>query len=257
MRIGRRNFRQVKQLLLKGNSYKAIPRIFQVHYKPLRVIFEELFSLGSYPWTLRLRAPTGDVQARVYSGADLSTANLVFCREDYHMPSGARVVVDIGSNIGLSSLYWLTRSTEVHVYCYEPAPTSYQRLLENLRPYGGRFTPYNVAVSDFRGTARLWVDPTGVKSSLDHSERVAEPVDVGVSHVNDILEAVVSQRGRIDMLKLDNEGHEFRTLTAIAPEFWERITCVNVGCHDNRAAVPPAFHETRVGSAERFIRHQG
>jgi FkbM family methyltransferase len=257
VKIGRRNLRQVKQLLVKGNPYRAIPRIFQVHHQPLRVIFEELFSLGTYPWTLRLRTPTGDVQARVYSGADLSTANLVFCRQDYHMPAGARVVVDVGSNIGLSSLYWLTRTTDVHVHCYEPAPTSYQRLLENLEPYGDRFTPHNVAVSDFRGTARLWMDPTGVKSSLDHRERVVEPVAVEVLHVNDILESVVSRHGQVDMLKLDNEGHEFRTLTAIAPEFWERITCVNVGCHDNRAAVPPEFHMTRVGSAERFLRHPG
>jgi FkbM family methyltransferase len=254
LRIGRRNLREVKQLLLEGSAYKAIPRLFWVHHQPLRVIFEEAFSFATYPWRLSLRTPTGDVRVSLYSGADLSTANLVFCRQDYYLPPGARTVVDIGSNIGLSSLYWLTRNPEVYVYCYEPAPPSYGRLLDNLAPFQGRFTPHQAAVSDFRGVADFGMEPSGVNSSLDMRKRAVEFVKVEVVHVNDVMEEVLSHHGSIDMLKLDNEGHEFRTLSAIAPEFWPRIRCVNVGCHGNAAAVPKDFRKTQVGSAERFIR---
>jgi FkbM family methyltransferase len=254
MRIGRRNLREVKQLLLEGSAYRAIPRLFKVHRRPVQVILSEAFSLGSYPRDLTLKTPTGDAQVRLFSAADLSTTNLVFCRQDYHMPAGVRIVVDIGSNIGVSCLYWLTRNTHSQVYCYEPAPTSYQRLLGNLSPYAGRFTAHRAAVSNFRGTARFGMEPSGVNSSLEIGKRTTETVVVDVLHINDILEAVLSQHSRVDLLKLDNEGHEFRTLIAIAPEHWKRIHCVNVGCHGNAAAIPREFRKTQVGSAERFQR---
>jgi FkbM family methyltransferase len=253
VRVGRRNLREVKQLLFETSAYTAIPRLFLVHPNPFRVILEEAFALTPYPWTLTLKTPAGNIRARLYSAADLSTANLVFCRRDYHIPKNARAIVDIGSNIGLSTLYWLTRSPLTHVYCYEPAPKSYQRLLDNLSPYAGRFTPHEAAVSDFRGSARFGMEPSGVHSSLEIRKRAVEFTDVEVVHINDVLESVLSRDNRVDVLKLDNEGHEFRTLRAIAPEFWRRIRCVNVGCHNNREAVPLAFQKSRVGSAERFL----
>jgi FkbM family methyltransferase len=253
MHIGRRNLRELKQLLLERNAYRAIPRLFEVHRRPLRVILEEAFSFSSYPWNVVLRTPVGDAKVCLHSAADLSTANLVFCRQDYHMPPRAKVVVDVGSNIGLSSVYWLTRHTESYVHCFEPAPVTYQRMLENLLPYQGRFTANHVAVSDFDGVASFGISPCGVNSSLDLPQhRAVGFVNVRVVHINGVLEGVIRQHGRIDVLKLDSEGHEFRSLLAISPEFWKRIRCVNVGCHDNAKAIPAGFKRSVVGSAERY-----
>jgi FkbM family methyltransferase len=253
MRIGRRNLKELKQLLLERSAYAAIPRMFGVHRRPLRVIFEEAFSFSSYPWNVVLRTPIGDARVCLHSAADLSTANLVFCRQDYYMPAGAKVVVDVGSNIGLSSLYWLTRDTQSYVHCFEPAPVTFLRLMENLLPYQGRFSALPVAVSDFDGMASFGISPCGVDSSLDLPQhRAVEFVSVRVVHINDVLEGAMRQHGRIDVLKLDSEGHEFRSLLAISPEFWKRIVCVNVGCHDNAKAIPAGFERSMVGSAERY-----
>jgi FkbM family methyltransferase len=255
MHIGRRNLHDLKQLLLEPSAYTAIPRLFRVHRDPVRVILEEAFSFGSYPWRVTLRTPIGDATVSLYSSADLSTANLVFCRRDYLMPARSKVVVDIGSNIGLSSVYWLTRNTESRVYCYEPAPITYQRLTQNLAPYAGRFTTYQMAVSDYCGRSRFGLSKTGVESSLDlKQKRATAYIEVDVVHVNDALEQVLSKHGQIDVLKLDSEGHELRTLRAISPEHWDRIKCVNVGCLHVAAAIPAGFQHSRVASAERFYR---
>jgi FkbM family methyltransferase len=254
MRAGRRNLRQLRQLILEPSVYLAMPRLFTVHHSPFRVIFDEVFSLATYPRTLVLRTPTGDVNAKLYSSEDLSTTNLVFCRGDYLFPTDTRIVVDIGANIGLSSLYWLSRNPETFVECYEPAPRTFQRLLDNLAPYAGRFAAYELAVSDFRGHATLGIDPSGVNASLDVRKRAVEFANVEIININDVLENTLRRHGRIDLLKLDNEGHEYRTLSAIAPELWDEIACVNVGCHDNAGAVPAGYTMTRIGSAERFVR---
>jgi FkbM family methyltransferase len=254
MKIGRRGLRAVKLRLLDASNYTCVPRFFLVHRRPVRALFDEVFSSGAYPRTISLRTPTGPISIQLFSPADLSTANLLFCRQDYHMPADARVVVDIGSNIGLSSLYWLTRNKASFVHCYEPFLATYERMLVNLGPFRHRVEPHLEAVSNFSGPAKLGIEPTGVFNSLDLKNRAVGLVDCQVVHVNDVLEGAMRQHGHVDVLKVDSEGHEFRTLEAIAPEFWGHIRCVNVGCHGNSAAVPGEFHRTKVGSAERFCR---
>jgi len=252
MRIGRRRLRAFRRRLFDGSNYRAIPRLFQVHDRPLRVLLEDAFSLGRYPRTMTIRTPTGPVSVQLFSAADLSTLNLVFCRQDYYAPPDSQVVVDIGSNIGLSSLFWLTRNPTTSVYCHEPAPISYDRLVANLRPFQGRFEARRVAVSDFQGEARLGIEPSGVNSSLELAS--ADSVACQVVHINEVLEPVLARHGRIDVLKIDSEGHEFRTLQAIAPEQWSRIRCVNIGCHGAAKFIPKEFRYSRVASAERFCR---
>lgn len=252
MKIGRRKLRGFWRRLRDGSNYRAIPRFVQVHRRPARVLFEDVFSLGRYPRTLTINTPTGRADVQLFSPADLSTLNLVFCRQDYYLPPDTKVVIDVGSNIGLSSLYWLTRSTESYVYCHEPSPLSYDRLVNNLRPFQGRFDARRQAVSNFRGTASLGIEPSGVNSSLELKS--GNSVTCEVAHINDILEAVLTRHGQVDVFKLDSEGHEMRTLEAIPPEFWKRIRCVNVGCHGVSQAVPQEFHRDKLASAERYWR---
>jgi FkbM family methyltransferase len=252
MKIGKRSLGDFGRRLLDPSNYKAIPRFLKVHHRPVRVVFEEIFSLGRYPRTLTIRTPTGPVDVELFSAADLSTLNLIFCRQDYYVPENARVVVDVGSNIGLSALYWLTRNDQAYVYCYEPAPISYDRLTANLRTFPHRFEARREAVSNFNGLAQLGLEPSGVYSSLDLSS--AQSVDCRVVHINDVLRPVIERHGQVDVLKLDSEGHELRTLEAIAPDYWKHIRCVNVDCTGASRFVPGDFHRDHVASAERFWR---
>ena len=237
---------------MDGSNYRAIPRFFTVHHRPVRVLLDDVFSRGPYPRAIGIKTPMGPVSVRLFSSADLSTLNLVFCRQDYLAPDGMKVAVDVGSNIGLSSLYWLTRNADTFVYSFEPAPTSYERLVDNLRAFEGRFDAQCAAVSNFTGTARLGIESSGVNSSLERPSDVS--VECRVVHINDILERALARHGRIDVLKIDSEGHEARTLEAIPSEYWERIRCVNIGCHGASDSIPKTFNRSQVASAERFWR---
>jgi FkbM family methyltransferase len=252
MRLGRRRLRAVRRKLLDGSNYRAIPRFFEVHHRPFRVMIDDVFSRGAYPRTLGIKTPTGPLTARLYSAADLSTLNLVFCRQDYLAPRGMKVAVDVGSNIGLSSLFWLTRGPDTFVYCFEPSPVSYERLVGNLAPFTGRFDARCAAVSNFKGTARLGIESSGVNSSLERQSDVS--VECEVLHINDILERALTRYGQIDVLKIDSEGHEARTLESIPAEHWARIRCVNIGCHGASDSIPRTVHRSMVASAELFWR---
>lgn len=253
MNIGRRGAAVFLRRAMDRNNYIALARMFIVHRNPMETFMGEILSLGRYPQATSLRTPIGPITARLHNPADLSTLNLIFCRQDYYMPKDAKRVVDIGSNIGLSALFWLSRRPGVRVHCYEPSPVTFARMEENLRPFADSVVLHPDAVSDFAGTANLGIEDSGVYSSLNLAAE--KTVECRVRHINEVLEtALEGGPGDIDVLKVDNEGHEIRTLKAIAPEFWPRIRCVNVESTEAASIIPQGFHHGRVSSADRFWR---
>ena len=56
------------------------------------------------------------------------------------------IILDIGSNIGLSAIFWLTRSKDTFVH-YEPSSENYIKLKNNLKDFDGRFSIFKKAVS--------------------------------------------------------------------------------------------------------------
>src|SRR5829696_5842772 len=114
---------------------------------------------GTYPYRCEIRTPLGKVAPELHSQHDMITVNEIFCREDYRIHFGAEVVVDIGSNIGISGLYFLTRSEGVRVWLYEPVPQNVERLRENLHAFQGRWSLDQSAVADREGEGVFSVEP--------------------------------------------------------------------------------------------------
>jgi FkbM family methyltransferase len=159
---------------------------------------------GRYPWTVQVDTSLGRVAVTMHSRHDLLTVNEVFCRRDYGTPDGS-VIVDIGANIGISALYFLTRNPACHVWCYEPNPRNVERLRLNLAPYLDRVTVTQAAVGSERGRMGFLVEPTGRYGRLADGEADGEAEQVDVVTVSDVLDLV--GRG-IDFVKIDTEGTE-------------------------------------------------
>jgi FkbM family methyltransferase len=258
MKIGKRSINGLLQRLLDVNSYKSISNFLQLYDNPWQSMAAELLSLGDYPREVRINTPAGTHDVSLFSVADFSTLNLVFCRKDYFTPVDTKTVVDIGSNIGISAMYWLTRNTESVVYCYEPSPTSFERLRKNTSPFKERCFLFRDAVSDFSGKATLGVEKSGVYSSIDYAKYTEKTfidhVECNVLNINDVLEKILTKNSVIDVLKIDSEGHELRTVMAINRSFWPFIRCLNIEKCGAAGYVPSDFTHDIVASAERFYR---
>ena len=72
--------------------------------------------------SVSVNTPVGMYDMTLYSCHDILTVNEIFCRNDYPASQDLRVVVDIGSNIGISAAYFLTRNNQVRCYLFEPDP---------------------------------------------------------------------------------------------------------------------------------------
>jgi len=255
MKIGNRSVKHLIYRITDIDNYKSILRFFNVHKNPFTAIKNEFFGKGAYPKNLPVKTPTGVINLHVRSVIDFSTLNCMFCRKDYYAPEGFKTVVDIGSNVGFSSAFWLSRNTDSYVYAFEPNPFILASLENNLKQFGKRYEISQSAVSAFSGETSFYVENTGLYSSMD--EIAGEKITVKVVDINEILERVIKERGRVDILKIDSEGQEIPTIQAIDPKFWEYINCINIGdAHGVEKYVPSIFKHSIVSSADRFIRKQ-
>jgi FkbM family methyltransferase len=230
MKIGGRDLRRVSRALSQGKYYKSILKMAFVCPDFPGVLVRYLFGTGRYPYRLRLRTPLGMQAPTVYSHGDVCTVNEIFCRDDYKAGADLGVVVDIGGNIGLSALYFLTRNQTSRCYLYEPLSFNVERLQANLAPFADRVVLQQLAVADREGVLSFGVEPTGrygglrTHQSKDFSSRPgAHYVEVECVHINSILADVLARENTIDLLKIDTEGAEADTVAAIDPAYRRRI----------------------------------
>lgn len=223
-------------------NYVALARFARVYDRPLAAAARYFFGSGEYPSTVRVRTPMGIQPVTLFNGQDAITLHEIFCREDYRCPSPPRIVVDLGSNIGISALYFLTRSTEAFCELYEPDPHNVSKLLTNLDNFTGRFRLHEMAVADKDGVLPFSRESTGRYGHIDATRSADEPGSSGeasdpepspeagrekilvkVKHVNTVLDEAISRHGVVDLLKIDTEGSELATVMSIDRELLSRV----------------------------------
>jgi FkbM family methyltransferase len=209
---------------------------------------------GEYPYRCEVRTPQGIVAPTLFSADDMVTMNEVFCREDYRAGPDLEVVVDIGSNIGISALYFLTRSAAARVWLCEPVPANVERLRANLAGFDGRWSLDQAAVADRDGEARFAVEPSGRYGGLEAEH--AESIQVPVRHIDSVLREVLERESRIGVLKIDTEGSEARTLDAASRELLARVDRIYLEDTDRAVAGVPGFDQFRRASVLRLVNQE-
>ena len=160
----------------------------------------------------------------LFSPHDVLTVNEIFCREDYPCPREAKVVVDVGSNIGISALYFLSCAPASFVYCFEPDPRNRSRLHANLNDFTHRFRLSDEAVGPFAGLVEFGIESSGRYGGIGIAGE--QKIKVRCRHVNDVLAEVIQAHRTVDLLKLDIEGLEAETLQAVEPDLLSRIRSI-------------------------------
>jgi FkbM family methyltransferase len=220
-RIGGRGIRKIMRASFSRCHYRALIGMMRVYTHPGEMLGRYLFGLGGYPCQVCLHTPVGLVSAKLWSHSDVLTVNEIFCRLDYPAGSDVRIVVDLGSNIGLSALYFLTRNKESRCYLFEPVVRNQLRLRENLAGYEDRYLLSDVAVANINGDVEFGVEETGRYGGIGVT--TGTNIKVSCRHVNEVLADVLRIEPLIDILKIDTEGQEVRTIEAIDNSLLRRI----------------------------------
>jgi FkbH-like protein/FkbM family methyltransferase len=198
-----------------------------------------------------------------------------YLRHDIQLADGD-TVIDIGANIGLFSLFVMSRCKSPAIYTFEPSPRVFDLLQANCAAYGepGRVHAFNRGVAEKSGQAQFtFYEHSSVFSSFHPDEREdraaveavvrnvmknelsdaagvleadvdalttdrlrAETIDCALSSVSDIIRENGLQK--IHLLKIDAEKSEIGILRGIEEAHWPLIEQIVIEIHDRtRAAV--------------------
>ena len=122
------------------------------------------------------------------------------------------VVVDIGAHVGYFTLLAARQvGTEGRVYSFEPEPTNFRLLQENIKANGYQnVLATQKAVSDAAGSAQLVLSSrdNGTHSLFGHSTSEENIVSVKVTSLDEFLTG--EGWPKVDFIKMDVEGAEMK-----------------------------------------------
>jgi len=128
--------------------------------------------------------------------------------------SGAEVIMDVGANIGYYSVQF-SDMADGKVYSFEPMSYQYSVLKRNLELNGiENVIPVKRIVSNTSGEKRIYYscpDNTGASSLVKES---GEHEDIQAIILDEFCEE--QEVARIDLMKIDVEGHEMDVLRGMA-----------------------------------------
>ncbi len=227
MNVGGRSVARIARAPLTRAHWRALAGMTRV-YPPLRlpeVAGRYLTISGRYPYECEIRTPVGPVRPLLDTPDDLRTVNEIFARQDYRVPETLAVAVDVGANIGLASLYFLTRNDSSRVYCIEPDPKNVARIARTLDDprFSGRYELQAVAAADGDGEAIFYTEATGRYGGLRRGWRSQTTITVPTRCFDVVIGEILEREPRIDMLKIDTEGTEGDLVASISMEHLRRI----------------------------------
>jgi FkbM family methyltransferase len=178
----------------------------------------------------------------------------IFLNEDYGTISDKSVVIDLGANIGVFTIYATTTARSVRVYAYEPCPDFCAILKENVRLNRRNETVhcFNLAVASEVGTRDLYMSggefffPTLI-GATNHENQ--ERVEVRCTTLAQIMES--NHLEHVDLLKMDCEGAEYEILYSTPCARLQRIGEIRMEYHNLDSG------ERHVDGLQRFFTKNG
>jgi FkbM family methyltransferase len=134
---------------------------------------------------------------------DLFEEIFVFDVYDFTTDNNCPFIVDCGSNIGMSVLYFKKRFPQSSILAFEPDAVSFDLLQHNISNNNlDNVKVFNIALSDLDGEAILYKKARSINSSL----MPTIPNESGQTVITRKLSGFINSR--VNFLKIDTEGAE-------------------------------------------------
>jgi FkbM family methyltransferase len=151
---------------------------------------------------------------------------------DFHLSFTPRVIVDIGANIGMASIWFARQYPEASIFAVEAEESNYVMLLKNVEPYKN-VRPIHAAVWNRDGEIRI-ADPDATINKPGKCSFVTRDIGSGGIPVRALtMNSLMSECGieTIDIVKMDIEGAE-KEIFEGSCEWVNRLQCLMVELHD-------------------------
>lgn len=135
----------------------------------------------------------------------------IFVRQYYYFRArtDTPVILDCGANIGMASLYFKWLYPRSMVRAFEPDPTTFGLLTQNMAQNHLDVETFNCALWDTDADVDFFSDsnsPGSLLMSTSMSQAKGKPIKVPARKLSDFIQ------GEVDFVKVDVEGAEDRVL---------------------------------------------
>lgn len=134
--------------------------------------------------------------------------NEIFCKSVY-TPTNIKTYYDLGSNIGLTILWYKFFNPNLIVYAFEPDKYNYRLLTKNIKSNKiSKVKTYNTALSNKKGKALFYTIHDNIQN-LDSALTLNQKYPYEKYTVDtDLLSSYI--HSRVDLVKMDIEGGEYQ-----------------------------------------------
>ena len=168
---------------------------------PVENPFRVLFPSGEQ-FLYSLTDPEGIGEALYWKGAISTEPDVAHVFRDY--ARRATGFIDVGANTGFYSMLAHAANQKIRIWAFEPNPAVYRKLEHHIliNKMEASCQPYAMALGEVAGAVKLQIpaDATMAHVVGDGEEGIEVPIQP--------LDAVISPRDKVDLVKIDVEGHE-------------------------------------------------
>ncbi len=131
----------------------------------------------------------------------------MFIMEEYKIENiNPSVILDVGSNVGLSAIYFSLKYPEAKIYAFEPNKKTFLKMKKNVCSFNN-IEVFNWAVADHDGQVEFFENEISISSSIIKRSEGQEADLVDCYKLDSVLEKL--NIDKVDLLKFDVEGSEY------------------------------------------------
>lgn len=214
----------------RASQHGLVPNALQNRLPPLR---RDLVLTVANGKKITYRATDSDPVGQIllwkgWDGFESEMSRLFFDRA-----KTARIILDVGANTGYYTLLGLSASDTSKVIAFEPNPDIKERLSQNIIMNGWvhRVEVRGEAVSEGDGNATLFIPPgeSPTMTTLDANRGMIE-VERTLNVPVVSLDSALGHLRDIDLVKIDVEGFELKTLMGMRTILQESKPTIFVEC---------------------------
>lgn len=175
----------------------------------------------------------------------------IVCRKmyDYHTLNNRNIVLDIGMNTGVASLYFASKENVSKVYAYEPFGPTVENAKKNFElnaSISEKINVFNFGVSNKNTLVTVPVFEGGAMQASVNEDfiRIHHPneikknktIEIELKDIKDILAEIIERENIIDntslVLKIDCEGEEYNIIDRLnESDYLNRISALLIEWH--------------------------
>jgi FkbM family methyltransferase len=214
--------------------------------------FKYLMRSLSFDFAMSLRDKTHNLRTfnwngkKVFYRTSSSDMTLIYeillkskYRSEYYFPEKIKpeVILDIGGNVGITSIYLASIFPNATIYSFEPLLENYKILQKNTQQYGN-IKVFNIGLGSKNGSFKVFLSDDsenfgGVSFYTKvEGNKTESYTECKVRNINDVIQEL--NISAIDLIKIDTEGAEYDILSCLNDEILRSIYWITGELHGNR-----------------------